>query len=53
MRYEDEIKGKGKQIKGATKEEVGKLAGNRKLEDEGRAERLEGKVQAEVGKNAG
>jgi len=25
MKYEDEVKGKGKQVKGAVKEELGKL----------------------------
>jgi uncharacterized protein YjbJ (UPF0337 family) len=50
MKYEDEIKGKGKQVKGAAKEEIGKLAGNRELEDEGRGERFEGNVQEKFGK---
>ena len=50
MRYEDEVKGKGKQIAGATKEHLGKLAGDRDLVDRGKQERLEGKVQEKVGK---
>ena len=50
MRYEDELKGKGKQIEGAAKENLGKLAGNRDLQDRGSAERGEGKVQEKVGK---
>jgi uncharacterized protein YjbJ (UPF0337 family) len=50
MRYEDELKGKGKQLKGAAKEKLGKLAGNRDLEDRGRGERVEGKLQEKVGK---
>jgi uncharacterized protein YjbJ (UPF0337 family) len=50
MKYEDEIKGKGKQVKGAAKEEIGKLARNRELEDEGRGERFEGNVQEKFGK---
>ena len=50
MRYEDEIKGKGKQLSGAAKEKLGELAGNRNLEDKGQAERLEGKVQEKAGK---
>ena len=50
MRYEDEIKGKGKQIKGAAKEKLGKLAGNRNLEETGSEERFEGKVEEKVGK---
>lgn len=50
MRYEDEIKGKGKQVSGAAKEKLGKLAGNRNLEEEGNQERFEGKVEEKVGK---
>jgi uncharacterized protein YjbJ (UPF0337 family) len=50
MRYEDEVKGKGKQITGAAKEKVGKLAGDRDLEEKGSQERFEGKVQEKVGK---
>jgi uncharacterized protein YjbJ (UPF0337 family) len=50
MRYEDELKGKGKQITGAAKEKLGRLAGNRDLEEKGSQERFEGKVEATVGK---
>jgi uncharacterized protein YjbJ (UPF0337 family) len=50
MKYEDEIKGKGKQVKGAVKEELGKLTGNRELEDSGTADRVEGDVQQGFGK---
>ena len=50
MRYEDELKGKGKQIKGTAKEEIGKLANRPDLEDEGAAEQAEGKVQEGFGK---
>jgi uncharacterized protein YjbJ (UPF0337 family) len=50
MKYEDEIKGKGKQVKGAVKEELGKLTGDRKLEDSGTADRVEGDVQEGFGK---
>jgi len=50
MRYGDELKGKGKQVKGAAKEELGKLAGNPDLQDKGQAERIEGKVQDKFGK---
>lgn len=50
MRYEDELKGKGKQVKGAVKEELGKLAGDRDLQEQGSAERFDGKVQEKVGK---
>jgi len=50
MKYEDEIKGKGKQVKGAVKEELGKLTGDRALEDSGTADRVEGDVQEGFGK---
>jgi len=50
MRYEDEVKGKGKQVKGAVKEELGKLAGDRDLENSGTADRAKGDVQEGYGK---
>ena len=50
MRYEQELKGKGKQIKGAAKENLGKVVGDRDLEERGNAERSAGKVQETVGK---
>ena len=50
MKYEDEVKGKGKQVKGAVKEELGKLTGDRELEDSGTADRVEGDVQEGFGK---
>jgi len=50
MRYEDELKGKGKQVKGTAKEKLGKLAGNRDLQERGSNERFEGEVQEKVGK---
>lgn len=50
MKYEDEIKGKGKQVKGTAKEKLGRLAGDRDLEDEGRGDRFEGEVQENFGK---
>jgi uncharacterized protein YjbJ (UPF0337 family) len=50
MRYEDEVKGKGKQVKGAVKEGLGKLTGDRDLEDSGTADRAKGKVQEGFGK---
>jgi uncharacterized protein YjbJ (UPF0337 family) len=50
MRYEDEIKGKGKQVKGAVKEKLGKATGDRDLEDRGTADRAEGRVQEGFGK---
>lgn len=50
MKFEDEIKGKGKQVKGAVKEELGKLTGDSELEDSGTADRVEGDVQEGFGK---
>jgi uncharacterized protein YjbJ (UPF0337 family) len=50
MRYEDELKGKGKKVKGAVKEELGKLTRDRNLQDRGAAERTEGEVQEGFGK---
>jgi uncharacterized protein YjbJ (UPF0337 family) len=50
MKYEDEVKGKGKQVKGAVKEKLGKLTGNRDLENSGTADRVEGDVQEGFGK---
>ena len=50
MRYEDEVKGKGKQVKGAAKEKLGELTGDRNLEERGSQERFEGKVEEKVGK---
>ena len=50
MKYEDELKGQGKQIKGAVKEGLGKLTGDRELEDSGTADKVEGDVQQGFGK---
>jgi len=50
MRYEDEIKGKGKQVKGAAEAKLGKLAGDRNLVTRGNQERSEGKLQETFGK---
>lgn len=50
MRNKDEIKGKGKRIKGKIKDKVGEVIGNRELEAEGEAERIEGAVQESVGR---
>ena len=50
MRNKAEIKGKGKQIKGAIKAKVGEVTNNPSLEAEGEAERREEKVQEKVGK---
>jgi len=50
MRYDDEIKGKGKEVIGGAKEKLGKLVGDRELENKGSQERFDGKVQEKVGK---
>jgi len=50
MRYEDEVKGKGKQVKGAVKEELGRVTGDRDLKNSGTADRAEGNVQEGYGK---
>jgi uncharacterized protein YjbJ (UPF0337 family) len=50
MKYEDEIKGKGEQVKGKAKEKLGRFAGNPRLEDEGREEQVRGKVQEGFGR---
>jgi uncharacterized protein YjbJ (UPF0337 family) len=50
VRYEDEAKGKGKQVVGNVKEHLGKLSGNADLENKGKQEQVEGNVQVTVGK---
>jgi len=49
MRYEDEVKGKAKQIKGTAKAELGKLTNDRDLESSGQADRAKGHVQEKFG----
>ncbi|MCP1715685.1 uncharacterized protein YjbJ (UPF0337 family) [Methanocalculus alkaliphilus] len=46
---QDEIKGRGKQIKGKVREEVGKLTGDRTEQLEGTIELVKGKGQKEIG----
>jgi uncharacterized protein YjbJ (UPF0337 family) len=50
MRNKDEVKGKGKRIKGALKDKAGEMLGNRELEAEGEAERAKGNVQESYGR---
>ena len=50
MRYENEWKGKGKQVKGSAKEKLGRISGNRDLQERGKQERVEGRVQERLGK---
>jgi len=45
----DRIKGSAEQAKGAVKEVVGKVLGDKKLETEGKTEKAVGKVQNVVG----
>jgi uncharacterized protein YjbJ (UPF0337 family) len=45
----DRIKGSAEQAKGAVKEVVGKLLGDKKLETERKTEKVAGKVQNAVG----
>ena len=45
----DRIKGSAAQAKGAVKEGVGKVFGDKKLENEGKADKVAGKVQNAVG----
>ena len=47
--HKDEVKGVGKQAKGAVKDAVGGLTGNEKLQAEGKADKVVGKVQQKVG----
>jgi uncharacterized protein YjbJ (UPF0337 family) len=48
MRYEGELKGKAKQVKGRVKEGLGKATGDRAMQDEGQRDRVKGKVQEGV-----
>ena len=50
MRYEGELKGKARQVKGTAKEQLGKLVGNPDLQEQGSDDRLAGKVQEKAGK---
>jgi uncharacterized protein YjbJ (UPF0337 family) len=45
----DEIEGKGKQIKGTVKEKIGELTGNKSLEYEGEADQAAGSAQEDFG----
>jgi uncharacterized protein YjbJ (UPF0337 family) len=50
MWNDDEVEGKGKNIKGKVKETVGEWTNNPDLEAEGNADQAEGKVQEGFGK---
>jgi uncharacterized protein YjbJ (UPF0337 family) len=45
----DKIEGAAHQLKGATKEKLGKLTNDPNLQDEGAGERIVGKIQKKVG----
>lgn len=46
----DQVKGKVQEIKGALKEQVGKISNEPALETEGTIEKLSGKAQQVIGK---
>jgi uncharacterized protein YjbJ (UPF0337 family) len=46
----DRSKGAGKKITGSIKEGIGKVIGNKRLENEGKAEKTEGRAQKGIGK---
>ena len=50
MRYEGELKGKAKQVKGTVKEGLGKATRDRAMHDEGEHDRRAGKLQEQVSK---
>ncbi len=49
MRNDDEIKGKGEQIKGNIKQGVGDLTGDTRLKDEGAADEISGEAREGFG----
>jgi len=49
MWNDDEVKGKGKQIKGTIKSKVGKVTGDSDLENEGEAQKTGGQIQEKFG----
>jgi uncharacterized protein YjbJ (UPF0337 family) len=48
--HKDEVKGAGKEARGAVKDAVGKATGDRKLQADGKLDKAEGQVQREFGK---
>jgi uncharacterized protein YjbJ (UPF0337 family) len=46
----DESKGKGKQVSGKVREEVGKVTGDKGEQIRGKMDQVSGKVQEEIGK---
>jgi uncharacterized protein YjbJ (UPF0337 family) len=45
----DKAEGTVHQVKGAVKEQIGKMTNNPNLQDEGTAEKIDGKVQKKIG----
>jgi uncharacterized protein YjbJ (UPF0337 family) len=50
MPNKDQIKGKGKEAMGATREKAGQMTGNRDMEAKGTSQKWEGKTQGTMGK---
>ena len=50
MRYEGELKGKARQVKGTVKKGLGKATGDRAMRSEGERERREGRLEEQVSK---
>jgi uncharacterized protein YjbJ (UPF0337 family) len=50
MANDDELNGKGKNLKGRVKQAAGALTGNKKVEAEGAADRVAGAAQEAVGR---
>lgn len=46
---EDQVKGRGDQVKGSVKDAAGKLVGNERLQAEGKLDKAGGKVKATYG----
>jgi len=47
--HKDEVKGAGKEARGAVKDAIGKATGDDKLRADGAADKVEGKVQKTAG----
>jgi uncharacterized protein YjbJ (UPF0337 family) len=47
---QDRVEGKAHEIKGAVKEEVGRMTDDPDMEDEGSVEKIGGKIQKTLGK---
>jgi uncharacterized protein YjbJ (UPF0337 family) len=50
MANDDELNGKGKNLKGRVKQAAGALTGNKKVEAEGAADRVAGAAQEALGR---